>query len=125
VFSVSGIVTPLDPLARIKTVSFVDDSPSTVIALNVRLTISLSARLRIAGSTAASVVRNPSMVAMFGSIIPAPLTIPPIVNTPSDVSTETAYSFGETSVVMMASAASRCFSGRNCLTAFRIPELTF
>ena len=85
--------------------SFVDVSPSTVIALNVSAQASLTARCRSAGSTAASVVRKPSIVAMFGSIMPEPLAIPPIWKTPPGVDTRTAVSFGDGSVVMIASAA--------------------
>ena len=47
--------------------------------------------------TSASVVRNASMVAMFGAIIPQPLAIPPIVKVEPLIST----SFGLWSVVRM------------------------
>ena len=67
--------------------SLVEHSPSTVIALNVSRADSSSARRRSAGGICASVVRKPSIVAMFGSIIPAPLAVPPTVNVPAAVCT--------------------------------------
>src|SRR5690606_35046932 len=82
--------TPLRPDASAATMSFVEHSPSTVIALNVRSATSRSARSSSAGVTAASVVRNASIVAMFGSIMPAPLAMPPTWNSPRSVSTRTA-----------------------------------
>ena len=77
--------TDIAPFAKIATVSFVEVSPSTVIALNVRATALRSACESRAGEIAASVARNASIVAIFGWIIPAPLqqprirtTLPPI-----------------------------------------------
>ena len=46
---------------------------------------------------------------MFGSIMPAPLAMPPTWNVPDGVVTRTAASLGAVSVVMMARAASRWF----------------
>ena len=103
--SFSSSRTPLLPLARASTQSLVEHSPSTVIALNVSFTTELSARCRIDGSTAASVVRNASIVAINGSIIPEPLAIPPTRKLPVLVVTSTDTSFGNGSVVMIASAA--------------------
>ena len=57
--------------------SLVEHSPSTVIALNVRPATSRSALSSSAGSTFASVVMNASIVASIGSIMPAPLAMPP------------------------------------------------
>ena len=57
------------------------------------------------GSTLASVVRNASIVAMRGSIMPEPLAMPPTVIGPFGVSTTTAYDFGNGSVVMIARVA--------------------
>ena len=65
-----------------------------------------------AGSTAASVVRKPSIVAMRGSIMPEPLAMPPTRNGADSVVTSTAHSFGNGSVVMIARAASRAAARR-------------
>ena len=51
-------------------------------------------------------MRKASMVAIVGSIMPEPLTMPPIVNEPAGVLTRTAVSFGQGSVVIIAFAAS-------------------
>ena len=72
-YSDSSITTPLAPLAIAKTVSLVEHSPSTVMALNVSRTTAASAFRNIAGSTCASQVRKPSIVAIIGSIMPEPL----------------------------------------------------
>ena len=69
--------TPLAPLASANTVSLVEHSPSTVMALKVVSQASISARCSSAGGTAASVVTKPSIVASIGSIIPEPLHMPP------------------------------------------------
>ena len=76
------------------------------MALNVSRVTAVSAFLSIAGATSASHVRNPSMVAIIGSIIPEPFAMPPTWNTPALVSTLTAVSFGNGSVVMIARSAS-------------------
>ena len=54
-----------------------------------------------------SLVINPSIVHMFGWIIPEPLHIPPTVTVFPPISISTAASFFSVSVVMMAFAASR------------------
>ena len=63
-------------MAKTSSVSLVEVSPSTVIALNERAL----ARVTIAWSTgagiAASVKTKASMVAMSGAIIPEPLAMP-------------------------------------------------
>ena len=71
------MTTPLAPLAIANTVSLVEHSPSTVMALNVSRVTAASAFLSIAGSTCASQVRNPSIVAISGSIMPEPFVMPP------------------------------------------------
>ena len=76
-YSDSSMTTPLAPFAMANTVSFVEHSPSTVMALNVSRVTAVSAFLNIAGSTCASHVRNPSIVAIIGSIIPEPFVMPP------------------------------------------------
>ena len=99
------MTTPLAPLAIAKTVSLVEHSPSTVMALNVSRVTAASAFLNVAGSTCASQVRKPSIVAIIGSIMPEPFVMPPTWNVPAAVSTLTAVSLGNGSVVMMASRA--------------------
>ena len=102
----ASIVTPDAPDASRNTQSLVEHSPSTVIALNVSSATLRSARCSTAGATCASVVRNPSIVAMRGSIMPEPLAMPPTANVrPSAVVTDTALPFGNGSVVMMARMA--------------------
>ena len=101
--------------------SLVEHSPSTVMALNVSRADSVSTRCSRAGATCASVVRNPSIVAMFGSIMPEPLAMPPIRNDPRRVVTVTACSFGNGSVVMMARAASAPLPRASDRVAVRMP----
>ena len=86
--------------------SLVEVSPSTLIMLNESFTSALSARRSISGLMAASVVKNTSMVAMFGWIMPEPLAMPPSVHVRPPTSNATATSFFARSVVMIASAAS-------------------
>ena len=76
-------------------------------------------------SIAASVVINPSIVPMFGWIIPEPLHIPAIVTVFPLTSTSTAASFGFVSVVRIAQDASSslCLSAFNSGTNFLIPSL--
>jgi hypothetical protein len=61
------------------TVPLVEHSPSTVMALKVVLTAARSARCSSGAGTEASVVTNPSMVAIIGSIMPEPLAMPPMM----------------------------------------------
>jgi hypothetical protein len=72
------MVTPLAPLAIANTVSLVEHSPSTVIALKVSRVAAASARSNSTAGTSASQVRNASIVAIIGSIMPEPLAIPPM-----------------------------------------------
>ena len=67
---------PASPFASTNSVSFVEVSPSTLMALNVRPATSRSVFCSSEGAIAASVVTNASIVAMFGWIIPAPLAQP-------------------------------------------------
>ena len=55
---------------------------------------------------ATSVVMKPSIVAMFGAIIPLPLEIPPTWHFLPSISNSTAISFLRVSVVIIASHAS-------------------
>jgi hypothetical protein len=97
--------TPLAPLASASTMSFVEASPSTVIALKVPSATSRapraaaparpphrSSRTRASWPSSARSCRRPSPCRPRGSV-------------PSAVSTSTAYSLGPVSVVMMARAA--------------------
>ncbi len=92
-------------------------SLSTVTQLKVRPAISASIACKVDASTAASVVRKPSIVAMFGAIMPLPLHIPPTRTLPSGSCTSTAISLGRVSVVMIANAAPGPPSGRSSETA--------
>ena len=90
------------PFAMIRSVSFVDVSPSTVIILKVSLITSLSAFCSNAFSIARSVVRKPSIVHILGWIMPEPLLIPPRVTVLPPISKVTAISLFTVSVVMIA-----------------------
>src|SRR5689334_3741401 len=118
------MTVPLLPDAIANSESFVEHSPSTVIALKVSRADSTSARCSIAGGTCASVVMNPSIVAMFGSIIPDPFAIAPTTNDPRDVVTRTECSFGNGSVVMIARAASPPLPRASAEHACWIPGMT-
>ena len=95
------------PLANRSTVSLVEVSPSTEIILKVSLISSERAFCSSSLVIAASVVINPSMVHIFGWIMPEPLHIPPIVTVLPPISICAPTYFGFVSVVMMALAASR------------------
>ena len=122
------------PLARAMTASFVLISPSILIQLKLCRTAMPRARLSKAGAIAASLVINASIVAcrapvrvIFGSIIPAPLQIPPIRTGDFPILNSTATSFRRVSLVMIASAVARAFwlelasNGAQAL----IPRVTF
>ncbi len=94
------------------------------MALNVSSADARSACCSTAGSTFASVVRKPSMVAMFGSIIPEPLAVPPTVNVPRGVFTVTACSLGNGSVVMIARAITPPCPRSSAAAAARMPGTT-
>ncbi len=64
------------PFARTSKVSFVEVSPSTLMALNVCEFTSCSVFCSREGAIAASVATNASIVAIFGWIMPAPLAHP-------------------------------------------------
>ena len=80
-------------------------SPSTVMRLKDCSTETLSAHWRCFLSITASVVMNDSIVAMFGSIMPAPFANPPIRTFFPSISHSTAISLANVSLVMMACAA--------------------
>ena len=92
-------------LATTTNESLVDVSPSTVTRLNEPSASSWASCPMTDCETQASVAIKPSMVAIFGRIMPAPLLIPVIVTgtPPSVMRAEKALA--TVSVVMMASAA--------------------
>ena len=94
---------PEAPLAIKRTESLVLMSPSMVIRLKDRLTAWARVSWRNGFDTEASVVRKASMVAMFGSIMPAPLTTPPTVISPAEVSIFAEHDFVQVSEVRIAS----------------------
>ena len=104
--------------------SLVEHSPSTVMALKVSSAAALSARCSNAGVTAASVVMNPSIVAMFGSIMPEPLAMPPTRKLPVALVISTDASLGNGSVVMIARAASAPPLVASAAAACRMPRAT-
>mmetsp|Transcript_9707 Transcript_9707/g.21043 ORF Transcript_9707/g.21043 Transcript_9707/m.21043 type:complete len:302 (-) Transcript_9707:487-1392(-) len=97
----------LRPDAIATTVSLVDSSPSILIELNERLHAFESILCNLLFSIVASVMMYPNIVAMLGSIIPAPLATPTI-RVPSDK--VLLLNFGYLSVVMIASAAAKALS---------------
>src|SRR5688572_10972849 len=93
------------PLAISTNESLVEVSPSTVMQLNERWAARFSIAFNWARPTPASVATKPSMVAMSGRIMPAPLAIPETVASPLLNLTLRDAALGTVSVVMMASAA--------------------
>jgi hypothetical protein len=81
--------------------SLVDVSPSTVMLLNDASASSRRAAGINDGCTHASVAMNPSMVAMLGRIMPAPLLMPVTVTVAPPTSACTEQALGRVSVVMM------------------------
>mmetsp|Transcript_13477 Transcript_13477/g.57033 ORF Transcript_13477/g.57033 Transcript_13477/m.57033 type:complete len:277 (+) Transcript_13477:295-1125(+) len=102
---------PAAPDARPTTQSLVLVSPSTEIWLNELCAARLTMALQHSGSTTASHVTTPNMVAMFGWIMPLPLPMPPTRTffpprmPPPPRSTSTASVLRTRSVVQMAVAA--------------------
>ena len=94
--------------------SLVDVSPSMVMRLNERSAAILVSCGISAGAIAASVATKPSMVAMFGRIMPAPFAMPVTVIVLPPRSTRRDTAFGWVSVVMIASAASSQWPGEAC-----------
>ena len=73
------------PVASSTTVSLVDPHASMLMRLKVRSTACCRARLSTVPRSGASVTSTVSMVAMAGSIMPAPLAIPPMRHRPAVV----------------------------------------
>ena len=86
--------------------SLVLRSPSTTTRLKLTSTAWRNAASRARAPIAASVVTNPSRVAIIGSIIPDPLHMPPTVTSRPSISIRTATCLSTVSVVRIACAAS-------------------
>ena len=95
------------------------------MALNVSFTASRSARSSSGRGTAASVVTNPSIVAIIGSIMPEPLAIPPTKMSCPAIVARADASFGNGSVVMIARAAAAPWSAASARSATGKPERIF
>ena len=105
--------------------SFVDISPSIVILLNESATASLNADFNAPFSIAASVVKNASMVAMSGHIMPAPFAAPAIFTFVGPIFISVTISFGTVSVVMIALANFGPFAFFSPFTKAPILDLIF
>jgi hypothetical protein len=99
-------------------------SPSTVMQLKVAFTTRARHACRSAGSIAASVVMNASIVAMVGAIIPAPFAIAPIRTAPAGVSISSEARLDALSVVRIASAVVRSSPSVSRSNACAIPDST-
>ena len=97
--------------------SLVEVSPSIVMQLNDASAASRTSCCMSAGSIAASVATKPSIVAMLGRIMPAPLLMPVTATVLPPSCTVSDAAFGTVSVVMIASAASAQWSGRASASA--------
>src|SRR5581483_104302 len=84
-----------------------------------------SVRLSSGARTAASVTIKASMVAIFGSIIPAPLAHPAIVTSAPPRRSCAEAVLGRVSVVMIARAKSSSPSAESAPIAWRIPARYF
>ncbi|CAI8205158.1 MAG: Uncharacterised protein [SAR116 cluster bacterium] len=102
-------------VATRKTLSLVEVSLSTVMALKLRRGAVASKICRMGAGRAASVATKPSMVAIFGAIMPDPLAMPAMVTGVSPIMQLALAPFANVSVVMMAEAAS-CHEALSCLT---------
>ena len=85
--------------------SLVDVSPSIVMQLNDASAASFTILSNSTCGTFASQATNPSMVAIFGRIMPAPLEIPVSVTFLPEIVIVRDAAFGSVSVVMMDCAA--------------------
>ena len=103
--------------------SLVEVSPSTVTRLNDASAKRLANSCIKPGATAASVATKPSMVAMLGRIIPAPLAMPVMVTVLPPSCTWRLAALGTVSVVMMPSAAFSQFSAQASPSAAGRPAM--
>ena len=102
--SVTGAL-PAWPVAITMKLSLVEVSPSTVTRLNEASASCLASAGSSSGATAASVARKPSMVAMLGRIMPAPLEMPVTLTVLPPTWAWRLAALATVSVVMMPSAA--------------------
>mmetsp|Transcript_11329 Transcript_11329/g.26089 ORF Transcript_11329/g.26089 Transcript_11329/m.26089 type:complete len:302 (+) Transcript_11329:609-1514(+) len=107
--SSSELVSSASSLESNTTVSDVDSSPSTLMALKVPATARFKQRCMAScpPSTLASVVMKTSIVAKFGSTIPAPLATPTMEPLPAPRSARATLAY--LSVVMIALANGKAF----------------
>src|SRR5262249_37213665 len=92
--------------------SLVDVSPSTVMQLKERCAACATAARSKGSETRASQATNPSMVAMLGWIMPAPLARPVTFTVAAPISIRREAALGRVSVVMIACAAASQLSAR-------------
>ena len=111
------------PVLSSKKVSLVDVSPSTVMRLKLASATRRTQVCNSSGAILASVAIMPSMVAMLGRIMPAPLEMPVITTSPPGSFTRRDTALGSVSVVMMASAASAQCAGARSATASGTPAV--
>ena len=96
---------PAWPVAMTTKESLVEVSPSMVMRLKEASANSLARAFMSEASMAASVAMKPSMVAMLGRIMPAPLEMPVTVMVFPSICTCRLTALGKVSVVMMACEA--------------------
>ena len=90
------------PVANRISVSEVEVSLSTVMALKVVSTLAASMACSAAAEIGASVKMKESIVAMSGAIMPAPLATPAMLTVTPAISTAAPAPLGKVSVVMIA-----------------------
>ena len=119
-FDLALIIFLLFPFSveKSKTMSFVDVSPSTLIALKVLSKLFFKANFNKCFEIFKSVKINPSIVPMLGKIIPEPLAIPAILIFFLFMKKEFLLNFGIVSVVIIALAACSQFLAKVILFAF-------
>src|SRR5713226_1936878 len=96
--------------------SLVEVSPSMLMRLNERAAAWATRCCSASRETAASVATNPSMVAMSGRVMPAPLAIPVTVTPGLSSRARCDRALGTVSVVMIVSAARAQLSSRRSAT---------
>ena len=108
-------------LAMTTSESLVEVSPSTVTRLKDASASSSASCCMRAGLTQASVAMKPSMVAMLGRIMPAPLLTPVMLTRLPPMSSCAPKALGRVSVVMMASLVRNQLSSRASASAASSP----
>ena len=97
---------PACPVATSTNESLVEVSPSMVMRLKLKSAASCTSACNAGRETTASVATKPSIVAMFGRIMPAPLAMPVTVTLRPPMTTRRDAALATVSVVMMPLAAS-------------------